>query len=97
MRSNRAADVGAHDHAHRLGQGHDARGDKADHQHRGDRGGIENSGNHRPGQCAEEAVDSELLQHRLQGAPGGLFQPVGEYFQAGQEQGQSTEQPHPQL
>ena len=89
---HRGADVGAHDDADGLGKLHDARVDKAHHNDRGTRAGLDERGDDGPESHGAPGGRSELLQDALHPASGVFLQPRAHDGHAVQKQRQAARQ-----
>ena len=86
------ADVGTHDDADGLAEGHDAGVDKA-HQHDGDGGGgLDGHGDADTQQQALEGVGGHAFEQALQLAAGHFLQALGHQVHAVEEESQATQE-----
>ena len=92
LRGDRGADVGAHNHAHRLPQLQNPGVDEANAHDGGGGGRVDHAGNHRAQKHALQNVIRQLFQQRGQLAAGQLFQSGGHGGHAEQEGSQSAQQ-----
>ena len=87
------ADIGAHDDPHRLFQRHHAGVDEAHHHDSGGGGGLDDRGNARAHQDAQEAVGGQPLQNALHAVARRGLQAGAHHLHAVKEQGQAAQQP----
>ena len=88
---DRGADVGAHDDADGLPERQDTRGEKADGEDDGSRGGLDYGRDQHTGQKARERVSRELLQQDAERVAGAFLEALAHDLHAEEEHGQAAE------
>ena len=96
LRRRGGADVGAHDHADGLMQGHDPSRDETHYQNRGHRRGIEHRCDDRARDRAEETVTRNPAKEIRHALPGNRLQSLRHLIDTEQKQRQAAEKPHQQ-
>ena len=89
-RRDGGSDVGAHDHAHRLGKAHDPGAHKTHHHHRGGSAALNNSGDQRPQHDAHHPVVGEHPQELLHFPAGRFLHAVRHNVHAVKEHAQAS-------
>jgi len=90
LRRHRGADVGAHDYADGLAQSEYARGQQADRQDDGGRGGLDYGRDQHAGQQSSKGVPRQLLQQDAQRIARALFEALAHDLHAVEEHGQAA-------
>ena len=93
LTGNGGTDVGSHDDPHRLAQRHHTGVDKAHHHNGGSGGGLDDGGNARAYQYAENTVGGEPLQNALHAVARRGFQAGAHHLHTVEEQGKAAQQP----